>query len=215
MDFWPLPTIPGHYVTLEVTDTGAGMTPEVLARAFEPFYSTKRMGRGLGLSAVIGIIANHGGGMRAQSEPGRGSSFKIYMPAMRGERSVLAGTASPTWRGEGLLLVVDDEPAVRGGVRMMAESLGFTVIELFRLHHKELAVVLLDLTMPRMNGREAFGEMRKIDKSVPVVFSSGYNVSDPDIPVVGLAGFLNKPYRMAEFQGVLQRAISQRSIAGA
>lgn len=216
--YWPLPVSPGHFATIEVTDTGVGMATEILALACDPFFSTKFTGRGLGLAAVIGILSSHGGGIRVQSELGRGSSFKIFLPAMPGARKAPIRKSTSTWRGEGRLLVVDDEQAVRSVARQMAERLGFSVveawsgveaIEIFRLHHDEFTLVLLDLGMPRMTGREAFRVMRKIDGSIPMVLSSGYDVRESDMQIEGLAGFLKKPYRIAEFQGMLQRTLAR------
>jgi PAS domain S-box-containing protein len=208
---------PGRYATLEVIDTGAGMTAEVLARAFEPFFSTKFTGRGLGLAAVMGILCNHGGGLSAHSEVGRGSSFKIYLPALQEARAPQAAPDLPSWRGAGKLLVADQDQEIRSTVRRMAERLGFTVVEarggqealeIFRLRHGDLALVLLDLTMPRMGAAEAFAEMRKIDRKVPVVLSQGYDMAEEPALPEGLAGMIKKPYRMAEFQGLLQRTLA-------
>jgi len=217
---WVLPLTPGRYATLEVVDTGEGMAPEVVKRAFEPFFTTKFTGRGLGLAAVMGIIRSHGGGLWVGSEPDCGSSFKIYMPALVDSASVPPpDSPPPVWRGEGRILVVDDELTVSKVARSMAEHFGFSVleasdgleaVELFRLHHGELAMVLMDLIMPGMDGQQAFREMRKIDSAIPVVISSGYNVSDTDLFVEGLAGLLKKPYRLAEFQDVLRRALPVR-----
>ncbi|WP_257309599.1 hybrid sensor histidine kinase/response regulator [Geothrix fuzhouensis] len=221
---WVLPLTPGRYASLEVADTGEGMTPELVKRAFEPFFTTKFTGRGLGLAAVMGIIRSHGGGLWVGSEPDGGSSFKIFMPALAGSAGTPpAESLPPVWRGEGQILVVDDELTVSTVARSMAEHFGFSVleardgleaVELFRLHHGELAMVLMDLIMPGMDGQQAFREMRKIDRSVPVVLSSGYNVSNTDLFVEGLAGLLKKPYRLAEFQEALQRALAMRPSPG-
>jgi PAS domain S-box-containing protein len=212
----PLPLEPGLYVTLEVTDSGAGMTPEIMARAFEPFFTTKFTGRGLGLAAVIGILRNHGGGLCLRSEPGQGSSFKIFLPPMREARPVTTGEPEPLWHGDGRILLVDDEPEVRTMARRLAEQVGLTVLEArdgleavarFREHHHDLSLVLMDLSMPRLNGREAFEEMHKLDPHVPVVLSSGYDLPEADPVVEGMAGFLRKPYRVTEFQALLRRLL--------
>ena len=214
---WTLPVIPGRYATVEVSDTGAGMAPEVVARVFDPFFSTKFTGRGLGLAAVMGIVRSHGGGLRVRSEPGAGTSFKIYLPAMQEARSIATLETLPEWHGEGRILVVDPEDALRTMAQHMAEQLGFSIIEaedgreavdIFRIHHGELALVLMDLSMPRMGGQEAFREMQTINRSVPVVLSGGYTVPDSDMFVEGVAGFLKKPYRVSEFQSLLQRVLS-------
>jgi CheY-like chemotaxis protein len=214
---WSMPIPPGRYATVEVIDSGAGMSPEVQARAFEPFFTTNFAGRGLGLAAVMGILCSHQGGMTVHSEVGRGSSFKVYLPAMQEARSPQAPADPAPWRGDGQLLVADGDPATRSTVRHMAERLGYSVMEagggqdavaLFRLRHADLAMVLLDLAMPRMGAPEAFQEMREIDRGVPVVLSSGFDAPDPGVLPEGLAGTIRKPYRFAEFQGLLQRTLA-------
>lgn len=218
---WELPLNPGHYATVEVEDTGKGMTPEILASAFDPFFSTKFTGRGLGLSAVIGVLGSHGGNIRVRSTPGRGSSFKVILPAMQGERLTAAYECPPARPEEGWLLLVDDEKAVRAVARKMSERMGFSVIEadggtealaLFRYHHDDLALVLLDSSMPRMSGWEVYREMRKIDRRVPVILSSGYDAQPIDMSLDGLAGFLKKPYRTAEFQKLMRKAMALRPV---
>jgi len=213
---WVLPLNPGRYVTVEVVDTGMGMAAEVLAQIFDPFFTTKFTGRGLGLAAVIGILGRHGGTLSVRSQPGQGSTFKLFLPATEGVWSASASTIQPVWRGEGQFLVVDDEAEVRGIARKMAECLGFSVLEaqdglqaldLFRLHHGKLAIVLLDLDMPRMGGWEAFREMRNIDSSVPLVLSSGHGVSDEGIIDKGWAGILRKPYLFNDFQLAIQQIL--------
>jgi len=217
-----LPTLPlaaGTYVTLEVSDTGCGMPREVLERIFDPFFTTKFTGRGLGLSAMLGILRSHHGSLKVYSEPGRGSVFRLFLPSMAPEGAVEVAThQAPEWQGHGLLLLVDDEPSARDVARRMAEGLGFHVLEaadgkealaIFELRHAELSAVLMDLTMPRMNGGQAFLSMREVNPNVPVVLTSGYSEQDVLAEFLGrgLAGFLPKPYQGSQFMGVLRRAM--------
>jgi PAS domain S-box-containing protein len=217
-----LPLSPGHYVTLEVSDTGCGMSAEVRERIFDPFFTTKFTGRGLGLSAMLGILRSHHGSLKVYSEPGRGSVFKLFFPAqIEGEALRPLRPIGAGWRGHGLLLLVDDEPAARTVARELAEAYGFQALEaadgqealgLFELRHQELAAVLMDLTMPHLDGRRAFLRMHEIDPSVPVVLTSGYSEEDvvADFLGRGLAGFLAKPYQSAQFQAVIRRAVEGR-----
>jgi two-component system, cell cycle sensor histidine kinase and response regulator CckA len=213
----PLPS--GEYVTLEVSDTGCGMAPEVRERIFDPFYTTKFTGRGLGLSAMLGILRSHQGSLKVYSEPGRGSVFKLFLPAL----SLGAGDRTPShpvgeWQSQGILLLVDDEPGARAVARESAESMGFQVLEaadgleavaLFELRHAEIQVVLMDLTMPHMDGRQAFLRMHQVAPRVPVVLTSGYSEQDvlSDFLGKGLAGFLPKPYQRSQFLSVLRQAV--------
>ncbi len=217
-----LPLAPGSYVTLEVSDTGCGMTPEVRERIFDPFFTTKFTGRGLGLSAMLGILRSHHGSLKVYSEPGRGSVFKLFFPAQEhraaDRRPALPGDG---WRGQGLLLVVDDEPSARAVARGLAEACGFQVLEaadgqealgLFELRRQELAAVLMDLTMPHLDGRRAFLRMHELDPKVPVIMTSGYSEEDvvADFLGRGLAGFLAKPYQSGQFLTVLRQALALR-----
>jgi len=215
---WALPIrAPGPFATLEVTDEGAGMDSATMARLFEPFFSTKFPGRGLGLPEVIGVLRHHGGGIQVRSVPGKGSTFKLYFPALDSSRAMGSGPFLPDGRGKGRILVVDDEEDERARIRFMAEQLGFTVIEaadgpegleLFRLHHGTLALVLLDLGLPRLDGPATLGEIRKINDTIPVVLGRPHGTWEAEAPADGRAGCLNKPYRMAEFQGLVQRTLA-------
>jgi len=214
-----LPLNPGRFVVLEVSDSGCGMNAEVLARIFDPFYTTKFTGRGLGLSAMMGILRSHQGSVKVYSEPGRGTSFKLFLPALALDGAeVPLGSGADTWVGGGTLLLVDDEVSARSVGRAMAHQSGFQVVEamdgreavvLFEQLHAQLSVVLMDLTMPHMDGREAFLCMQAVDPEVPVVLTSGYSEQHVISEFVGrgLAGFLPKPYQRSQFQSVLRKAL--------
>jgi PAS domain S-box-containing protein len=216
-----LPLAPGRYAVLEVTDSGCGMTPEVMVKIFDPFFTTKFTGRGLGLSAMMGILRSHQGSLKIYSEPGKGSTFKVFLPVVHAEEENAAEPpAPPLWSGQGTLLVVDDEPFARSVARVMAETLGFRIVEaadgreglaIFEKMHKDIALVLMDLTMPNMDGREAFQLMHAISSSVPVVLSSGYSEQEAvsDFAGRGLAGFLPKPYQLALFRDTIREAIEK------
>ena len=212
---WILPAVPGHYATLEVEDTGSGMTPEVLRRELEPYFTTKHTGHGLGLAAVTGILRSHGGGLRVSSQPGLGSSFTLFLPAMTESRSLPNLEILPVWRGAGRLLIADAEPEVcalaqrlagRFGFKVVSASDGPQAVEIFRRRHAELAMVILARDLPRMGGEATFQAMRAIDDRIPVALSWGFAVPE-EPPVAGLAGSLRTPFRAAEFQGLLARAL--------
>ena len=208
----------GTYVFLEVSDNGRGMDAATQTRIFEPFFTTKATGRGLGLAAVLGIVRGHRGGLRVYSEPGRGSSFKLLLPAS-GEAVALAERAppvDPARRGRGGVLLIDDEAEVRAVIARMVARLGFEVaaaadgaagLALFEAQAARLACVLLDLTMPQIGGVEVFRQMRQRATGVPVVLMSGYNEQDviTQFAGKGLAAFLQKPFTPAELQRVLQQ----------
>ena len=205
---------PGMYVHLEVTDTGCGMDAETRTRIFEPFFTTKFTGRGLGLAAVLGIVRAHRGALKVYTELGKGTTFKILFPAMEG---VKGGTgnddsaAPPDWRGEGTILLVDDEESLLALGAEMLEHLGFAVLtaadgraalDLYRRRGEEIDLVLMDLTMPHMDGAEAFGEMRRLNPAVRVVLSSGYSREEVSARFAGNspAGVIQKPYTIAKLK---------------
>ncbi len=214
-----LPLAPGHCVTLEVLDTGCGMSQEILSRIFDPFFTTKVMGRGLGLSTLMGIVRGHNGSLKIASEPGRGSSFKIFFPALDPNlQEPLPEPEDSPWAGEGLILVVDDELGTRSVARGMAERLGFQVLEapdglaavrLFEQRFQEIRLVLMDLTMPCMDGRQAFLCMRALAPEVPVILSSGYGEAGALREFAGGTppGFLPKPYLFTQFRAALRDAL--------
>ena len=206
---------PGWFLTLGVADTGCGMAPPVLARIFDPFFTTKDKGRGLGLSAMQGIIRSHHAGLRIRSAPGAGSQFKVYFPTVAGEASQEAEGA-PAREGvlHGTVLLVDDEEAIREALAATLEAMGFRVLlardglEALETFEAEPGVdlVLMDLTMPRMDGREAFQAMRKLRPDLKVILSSGYNQQEAvlDFSTGGPAGFLQKPYTIQTLRKTVQ-----------
>jgi CheY-like chemotaxis protein len=206
---------------LEVSDTGSGMEEKTLARIFDPFFSTKFIGRGMGLAAVRGIVESHDGEILVRSVPGKGTTFVIGFPAATGV-SAEETSAEPPWLGgEGTILVADDEDDVREVMGAMLRSFGYRVIvarngvealELFRERFREIALVLLDMMMPRMTGEQTFDEMRRISPGVKGLLASGYDESGRirEIVAKGFGGFLQKPFRRIELGRKVEEVLGNR-----
>lgn len=204
---WARELLPGLYNQLEITDTGMGMTDEVRMRIFEPFFTTKFTGRGLGLAAVLGIVKAHRGAISVSSAVGQGTSFTLLFPAAAHQSSA---PSSPSvipqlWRGQGTILLVDDEESLRWLGADMLSSLGYSVltaedgveaVAMYRQHADDIRAIILDLTMPRMDGLETFTELRRINPHATVILASGYSSEDVAARFMGkgLTGVLQKPY---------------------
>ena len=213
---------PGAYVVLEVEDTGCGMQEDVRARLFEPFFTTKGAGRGLGMSAVDGIVRGHTGLLHVASEPGKGTTFKVLFPARDApEEPTVLASEPVVAQSTGAVLVVDDDAGIRATLRLLLEHLGYEVhsasggaeaLALLDVHRADLVAVLLDLTMPGLSGRDTLSAMVARAPDLPIVLMSGFSEMDfANAP--GAAAFLQKPYGVDELERALRAAIASKASA--
>lgn len=216
------PVTPGNYVRLSVADTGTGMTPEVQRRMFEPFFTTKAKGKGtgLGLAAVYGTVKNHRGAIRIHSEPELGSRVELFLPVGHetlDNPRVREADDARTGRSA-KIMVVEDEPQLRDVARRMLESLGYTVttfesgdqaVSYFKTEHANVDLVILDMVMPVMSGRETFRLLREIEPNVKALLASGYSL-DGDAQAIlddGVLGFIQKPYGREALDEFLRKTL--------
>jgi len=227
---------PGRYAVITVADTGRGMAREIRTRIFEPFFTTKERGKGtgMGLAMVDGIVRNHGGAITVESEPGRGTLFRVQLPAADPpaetavdvvrdpEAAVAAARARASARARRRrVLIVDDEECVRQVAEGYLRHLGYDTVtasdgmagaEYYARHADEIDVVLIDMIMPRLGGRECFLALRKVNPDVKAILCSGYGMNEAAQSIVdeGLCGFVQKPYDIELLGATIERAFSQR-----
>ncbi len=215
----------GRHVLLEVTDTGAGIPKPVLDRIFEPFFTTKSPGKGtgLGLSTVLGIVRSHGGHIGVDSQPGKGSTFRIFLPAPADVTASepTAADAPPPPRGRGeTILVVDDDTTVLAITRQTLEAFGYRVLTaedgaqamgLFALHRTEIAAVLLDMMMPVMDGATLINALRRIDADVCIIAASGLHGNEARVTHAHVKHFLLKPYSAEAMLGMIHTALAPKA----
>ncbi|MCX6138790.1 MAG: ATP-binding protein, partial [Ignavibacteriales bacterium] len=211
------------YVALSVRDTGSGMNDETLKRMFDPFFTTKEVGKGtgLGLAVVMGIVDSHGATIDVESTVGRGTAFHVYFPAIEAVASDAAEkkeNLDAVRGGEGLILFVEDEESVREFVVEVLQGKGFQIvvavdgeeaIRIFEKRSNEIALVLSDMGLPKLNGEEVFRRVRTIRPEVPFILATGY--IDPKnrsrLMDIGIKDILMKPYRLADLVNHINAAV--------
>jgi PAS domain S-box-containing protein len=212
---------PGLHVFIEVADTGCGMDAATAAKIFDPFFSTKFAGRGLGLASVLGTVRGHRGALLVRSQPGVGTTFRVFLPCRDGrpaEKAPIETAPAAVADAGRTILLVDDEEDVRMVTQHMLERLGCSVlvagdgregIEVFRTNAQVIDAVIVDLTLPRLGGEQAFREIRRIRPDAPVIVISGYNDERTTrrLAEAGLAGFLRKPFSVADLRTMMDRAL--------
>jgi len=214
---------PGKYVRLSVSDTGCGMDAATIERIFEPFFSTKEVGKGtgLGLAVVHGILMNHGAGVTVSSTVGQGSRFAIYFPAASGDVAGEVQSVEVHPRGSERILVVDDESLIVYMIQRMLERLGYSVVtassvrearEKFAAQAEDLDALISDQTMPEMTGLELAAALRKIRPDLPVILTSGYHeaIGAANAREAGIDAYVRKPVSLQQLSSVLRRVLDTR-----
>jgi two-component system cell cycle sensor histidine kinase/response regulator CckA len=217
----PLEMTPGSYAWFSVTDTGVGMSEEVQQRVFDPFFTTKekQRGTGLGLASAYGIVKNHDGHIRVTSEPGEGATFYVYLPLSKKAAMREMPAAAKLIRGEGHILLVDDESMILDIGRALLETLGYQVtvanggeqaVEVIDKKRTKIDLIILDMIMPGLDGGKTYDRIRSLDKEIKVILSSGYSLDGQAQEILqrGCSGFIQKPFTISEL------AVTVRKILG-
>jgi len=210
----------GHYIDIEVSDTGNGIPLEDQSRIFEPFFTTKEVGKGtgLGLSAAYGTVRQHKGAITVYSEINRGTVFHIYLPVHEGARDMAVDLGETPLKGIGTILLVDDEEILRKtgysllsscGYKVITASDGQDAVNLFRTNVDSIDLVILDLVMPRMNGKDCFIQLRVLKPSIPIIVSSGFSRGDDidELLTLGFSGFIEKPFKIGKLSKLVSELI--------
>ncbi len=212
----------GRFAVVRVSDQGMGMDDEVKKRIFEPFFTTKEKGKGtgMGLAMVYGVVKNHDGFITVESEIGKGSAFTVYLPAVEKEAGTNKQPEKALPRGKGTVMIVDDEDFVRTFAKETLERLGYKVIEascgkeavsIYASGDKKIDLVILDLIMPKMGGEETYRELKKKDRLVKILISSGYGLGERTKEIMKdpcVLGFIQKPYSISEIAETVKKALS-------
>jgi CheY-like chemotaxis protein len=212
---------PGNYIKISVTDTGMGMPRSIKDRIFEPFFTTKGTGRGtgLGLATVYGIIKNHNGHITCTSEPEKGTTFTIYLPVSEKEIIMETGEAKVI-KGEGTILLVDDEEQVRKVANEQLEYLGYKVIiandgieavGIYKKKKEKIDLILLDMVMPDMSGKETFQSLKNIDPDVKIILISGFSQNGKAAEILsgGALGFIQKPFKLYDLSKIISEVLKK------
>jgi CheY-like chemotaxis protein len=216
----PFPILPGNYVKISITDTGTGMDKKTLKRIFDPFFTTKKPGQGigLGLSSAYGIVKNHGGYIMAQSQLGQGSTFTIYLPASDKEVQSVKETPTTLLEGQETILIADDEVSVAKVTKDMLKSLVYRVsvvgsgqeaVATYAESKDKINLIILDMIMPGMSGRQTFKFLLDMNRNVKVILASDYSIEDKTQYLMesGCRGFLQKPFTIHDLSWKVREAL--------
>lgn len=217
--------LPGRYVYLAISDTGIGMSREVTEHIFEPFYTTKGLGKGtgLGLSVAYAIVKNHRGFINVYSEVGRGTMFKIYLPAGGETRQEMEEKIKNLPTGDETILIIDDESLVLSVAQNILEDFGYTVmpvpdpreaLTMYQEQQQKIDLVILDLIMPQMGGMECLDELLKINPGIKVILTSGYSLNGQGKEAMRpeLRGFIRKPFQISDLLTAVRKALDTKEI---